>query len=354
MANKVNIVHEAEAQRQFVRIQLPLKVKIGGQVYETIDWSNGGVALEWPESMNKDQSSVFVEGKILKGNLDFPFEEFDMALAVDMEIRYVDRERRRIGCRFTNLSTQQISMLQYFVGAYISGEVIRVGDVLEVAARNNFTTQRKIPVTEADGSGSARLLRSMKRRTGMMGVMLASLALAAYVIGGLYERAYVVNAKSASVSADLVKVQATAGGTVFYQSIEAGSRVQKGKPLVMISTDTGSMVSLDSPCDCLIISRSYANYDRVKMFDSVISLVPTDAKPFVTATVSYDEAVKLTRGQSVQLEFLGKGNRIGGQVENVMMNSGEESSTARVLIKPEIELPVEFVGNPVAVKIDTF
>jgi alginate biosynthesis protein Alg44 len=354
MANKVNIVHEAEVQRQFVRIQLPLKVKVGGQEYETIDWSNGGVALEWPQSMDREQSTVFVEGKVLKGTLEFPFEEFDMTLPVDMEIRYVDRERRRMGCRFTNLSAQQISMLQYFVGAYISGEVIRVGDVLEVAARNNFTTQRKVPAVDAALTPMQKFARNLRRRTGMAAVMFGSFLLAAYVVAGLYERAFVVTAKAALVTADLVKVQAPTGGTVFYQSLELGSKVQKGRPLVMVSTDSGAMVSLDSPCDCIVVSRAFENYDRVKNFEPVISLVPINAKPYVQATVGFDEAVKLTHGQSAQLNFLGQGKHVKGRVENVLVNEGSESGTAKVLIAPEAELPPEYVGDPVEVKIDTF
>lgn len=355
MSNKVNIVHEAEVQRQFVRIQLPLKVTISGHDYDTIDWSNGGVALEWPEAMNRDQGTVFVEGKMLKGTLHFPFEEFDMTLPVDMEIRYVDRDRRRIGCRFTNLSAQQLSMLQYFVGAYISGEVIRVGDVLEVAARNNFTTQRKIPSATTELTSAQRLSRAMRRRTGMSMVLAGSLFLALYVMAGLYERLFVVTAKAATVdAAEMVKVQATSGGTVFYQQIDLGTKVQKGQPLVMVSTDTGSMVSLDSPCDCLIVTRAFNNYDRVKNYDPVITLVPVNAKPTITATVGFDEAVKLTKGQTAQLNFLGEGSRMKGTVENVLVNDGSETGTARVFIRPSAELPAEYVGNPVEVKIDTF
>lgn len=354
MVNKVNIVHEAEVQRQFVRIQLPLRVKVGDHEYETIDWSNGGVALEWPQSMDREQSTVFIEGKVLKGVLEFPFEEFDMTLPVDMEIRYVDRERRRIGCRFTNLSAQQISMLQYFVGAYISGEVIRVGDVLEVAARNNFTTQRKVPSAEATLTPMRRFTRNVRRRAGMGAVVFGSLLLAAYVAAGLYERVFVVTAKSASVTADLIKVQATSGGSIFYQSLELGSKVQKGKPLVMISTDSGAMISLDSPCDCIIVNRAFENSDRVKNFDPVMSLVPLDAKPYVEATVSFDGAVKLTHGQPAQLNFLGQGDHVKGRIDNVLVNDGDGSGTARVFITPESKLPPEYVGDPVEVKIDTF
>lgn len=354
MVNNANIVHEAEVQRQFVRIQLPLKVKVGAEEYETIDWSNGGVALEWPETMNRDQGTAFVEGKIMKGTLDFPFEEFDMSLPVDMEIRYVDRERHRIGCRFTNLSAQQISMLQYFVGAYMSGEVVRVGDVLEVASRNNFTMQRKVPSAEENLSSGQRVFHTIRRRSGMMMVYLGSLLLLAYVAGGLYERAFVVNAKTAFIEADVVKVQAPTGGTVFYQALDLGSKVQKGKPLVMVSTDTGSMVSLDSPCDCIIVSRSFNNYDRIKNFDSVIALAPDDIKPYVVAVVPFDEAVKLTKGQNAQLNFLGAGSRMKGKIENVLVNRGNDGATAKVYIKPATVLAAESIGDPVEVKIDTF
>ncbi|MBY0354622.1 MAG: PilZ domain-containing protein [Rickettsiales bacterium] len=354
MVNKANIVHEAEAQRQYVRIQLPLRVKVGTDFYETIDWSNGGVALQWPENLNRDQDTLFVEGKIMKGTLDFPFEEFDMSLPVDMEIRYVDRERHRIGCRFTNLSAQQISMLQYFVGAYISGEVIRVGDVLEVAARNNFTMQRKVQAMDAEKSATGRFFYSLRRRTGLVAVMLVSLFLAAYVVTGLYERFYVVTAKTASIEADMEKVQAPSGGTVFYQKLSEGSKVQKGTPIVMVSSDTGTVSSLDSPCDCYIVSRAFNNYDRVKSFDPLISLVAADAKTFVLASVPFDQAVKLTKGQSAQIYFSGIGKRIKGKVQNILMTSDALEATARVIIVPELSLSAEFVGNPVEVKIDTF
>ena len=67
----------------------------------------------------------------MQATLLFPFDGFELSLPVDLEVRYINAEGGRIGCRFANLTKRHISSLQFLVGAYVSGEVVNAGDVID-------------------------------------------------------------------------------------------------------------------------------------------------------------------------------------------------------------------------------
>lgn len=351
MNPQLAVVHESEAQRQQVRLQMPAQIEIGTERLEAVDWSGGGIAVKWTESSAKSIQQGLTAGNILKAKLLFPFEGFMLSLPVDLEVRYVSAERERVGCRFTNLTPRAMSMLQFLVSAYISGEVVNVGGLMDVAARNNFTKERKIPLPEEELSPWARFKRKVGKTTASFVVLVVSLLVFGYLALSLYERIFVITAKSAEVAADVITITAPTRGIVFFK-LQKDQLVKKGAPLVIVNSITGQAVSVDSPCDCIVKETLLAEQERASKGQPVMRLVDQDAVTYVNAFVPNEEVIRFGADQPAMIRLPGHSNYIHGVVKN-LRTSSDGSTLTEVKIAPETKLPAAWVDDPALVKFNT-
>ena len=282
-AKEANIAHESEVQRQHVRLQVPMKISVGGKRFAAEDWSHSGVAICW-EGAGVGELGLgdnVKEGKRFDATLEFDFDGYSFTMDVKCEVRFISAAKKRMGCRFDELTAQQISLLKYFVSAYMAGEVVRAGDIMDVAARNNFTKSRNVPSAADDLSSAELAARKMKRLFWSGLVAFISLVCFIYLIMALYERAYVVSASSAVVTADMDMVQSPAGGQVVFQSQQTNIDVQKGAPLFSVETLTGSVVGKDSPYEGAVKRYLAKNGDTVRKGQALVGILPDYAKPYV-------------------------------------------------------------------------
>ena len=190
------IVHEAEVQRQHVRLQLPISITIRGIASDVLDWSNSGVAFA--TAPYHIQQIVFNAGETLDATLVFSFGGFTLHVPVLCEVRHLNSDGSRVGCRFQGMSERNLSIMHYLVSAYIGGELVQVGDLLDVAARNNFTTPRT-PPPESSLSPLQREKMRIKRLMYKAAVVIASVLLLFYCAFSIFERMYVVHATVAAL-----------------------------------------------------------------------------------------------------------------------------------------------------------
>ena len=162
------VVHEAEVHRQHVRLKIPIQVEIDGVRYQVDDWSMGGFGVE--SVMTSRQP-----GEKFSARLFFPFEDFDMSMRFDARMVYADQEHGRFGCAFLSISQDQAALFRYLIDAYLSGEVVSAGDILQVRGRENTAMARYQPLDELfpqEESWSStrqalrRLCRLRRRRPG--------------------------------------------------------------------------------------------------------------------------------------------------------------------------------------------
>ena len=113
------IVHEAETQRQHARYKLPLKVFFKGKLFKVADWSVGGIGIA-----GIDADTEAEVGSVSTFRIIFPFDSFELLLAVEGEIRYVDVATHRMGVRYVRLTPRQSNVMRYLVDALLSGEVV--------------------------------------------------------------------------------------------------------------------------------------------------------------------------------------------------------------------------------------
>jgi PilZ domain len=192
-----HIAHEAEVQRQHVRLQLPISIKIRDVVAEVVDWSNSGLAFHAAPLRAKNIS--LSNGDLLDASLLFEFGSFSLAVPVTCEVRHINADATRIGCRFHNMNERNMSIMHYLVSAYISGDLVQVGDLLDVVSRKNFTTPRKLPSQENLSPG-ARAKLKLKKAIYTAAIAIASVLMLGYAASSIFERMYVVKAEVATVS----------------------------------------------------------------------------------------------------------------------------------------------------------
>ncbi len=192
-AKAANIVHEAEVQRQHMRLQMPIKIELGGNVYEVADWSHQGLAL-YAKPLQAHNVKL-EQGAMLSLKLLYDFNGFSLVMPMKCEVRHLSADGSKAGCRFHDLNERNASLLQYLISAYVAGDMVHVGDVLDVAARKNFTNARKMPALAAK--------KSARKFFNVVCLLLLGFALAGYCFMGIYERVYVVQASSAAIVPNL-------------------------------------------------------------------------------------------------------------------------------------------------------
>ena len=347
-SNTPQLVHEAEAQRQHIRISLPASINIDGTSYTLSDWSVGGISVILNKGATTPRSLQI--GSAVKSVLQFSFDGF--ALNVPITIEASQRTGDRIGCKFVDTDRNQRIIMQYLVTAYASGELVSVGDLLDVVSRNNLTKPRNVPDPFAGLTKTEIAKRKMLQNIKIAAVAIISALLLTYILASVYERLYIVKATSAQVSAQMLTVDSPAGGKIYYAPILPDMQVRKGQPLLTVSTTTGSSFAVDSPCDCIVKKRLLENNRLARKGEPALELVRPDTKPFVEAYISHKAAVKLSVGQEVLMALPGHNNYLRGTISIIQAGKGL-SGNSLVRIEPNEPLPVEYVDDPVEIRIDT-
>jgi alginate biosynthesis protein Alg44 len=344
-AATVQIVHEAEAQRQHARYRLPARVKVNGGTYEVRDFSVGGFSIE-------DIDSDLKPGAVKSFDLVFGFDSYELQLEVEGEVRYNDRGRQRLGIKFVNASSRQVNVIRYIIGASLAGEIVDAGDIIEVTARPMTATSRGLPPAPKAASLVDRV-RFYARRTLAWTVLGAvTLGVLGYLATSLYDRAFVVHARSSMVSGDTYVLAAPMDGQL--DGLVPNGRVTVASPVFTVTERPGRSAEVVSPCNCLVREAFSLNGTYVRAGDKVASLVTPQSKQFIEALVERRELPRLFGDVTVRVRLVD-----GTVIENATIRRmptlfGREGSVELLSIEvnPQRELPMSLVGRPAIVTFD--
>jgi alginate biosynthesis protein Alg44 len=346
------VVHEAEVHRQHVRLKIPIQVEIDGVRYQVDDWSMGGFGVE--SVMTSRQS-----GEKFSARLFFPFEDFDMSMRFDARMVYADQEHGRFGCAFLSISQDQLSLFRYLVDAYLSGEVVSAGDVLQVRGRENTAMARQ---QVNDLFPQEQPLSAAVKRYGVYaGFGVAGLALLVFVLLGINERYFTIQVSNAFVEAPVVQIRAPIAGRLI-SALRPGEPLVVGSLLGTLYGADGVSVSLESPCDCAVLQRVGRNGQQYQLGDPLVTLIETDRPPLIRVQLSLDDVERLEVGDRAEIRFLGRSELLFGQIDRINLKphleslDGEASGLpisrrlAQVLIRPDERLETQDFGSLVSVR----
>ncbi len=346
MTNTPNLVHEAEVQRHHVRVKLPAKVEINGIAYATRDWSTAGASVIVPANADRN---VFKEGKVHHARMLFDFSGFSLAVPIKLEVRHASGEDdgQSIGLRYVDLTQDQVVIMRQLVASYVSGELTSVDEFIHILARNNFAKPRQIPKPDGELSFGERLSGFIRKAA----FPIITILLIGYVALAIFEQKFIVSAEKALVTGDNIVLTSPGGGIISFKNLHAGDHVKKGDVLMSLSSDTGTITGVDSPCDCVILDRPIDSGTRIERGSITLRLIPLDTPLRVEAFVNYENAVRLARGQIASLHLPGESGTRSGVVSGISIGQGGDR--AKIFIQPTETLPDAMVGVPVSVKINT-
>jgi PilZ domain len=136
-----NAKKEEFSQRTNIRMDLPISIMVQNTRLKVIDWSHSGVAFN-SASLAAKQVRLQKE-EIIDAELLFEFEGFSLRVPLQCEVRYVNGEATRVGCKFYQMDKRNIQIMQYLVKAYLSGKLEDVGDLLDVGVTGDMQTKKK-------------------------------------------------------------------------------------------------------------------------------------------------------------------------------------------------------------------
>ncbi|WP_068826860.1 PilZ domain-containing protein [Pseudomonas sp. BMS12] len=364
-----NVVHEAEAQRQYARLKLPARISYRtpqGQELEAqvLDLSVGGFGFE-------PGNALLAEGQHYKGKLMFEIEGIGFVMDVQFQVRSLSGGKRA-GCEFHNLKPREISALRYLISAFLSGELINVGDLISTLQRENFTKARKNGV-----EGKASLLQRTKALGLSLGIFLVGVSACTYILYQLYDVYFVTHADSAQVAVPGQQVSMPREGSV-QSLVKVGDVVAKGAPVGTFSSNMMDVLkgilptedltpdnlqrlfgktfqgSLTSPCDCRVVAQLVGDGQVAGKGQAVFQMAPVDSVATVEARFPYRAFEELQPGTRVTFTIAGEPAEREGHITTLALQEGGLASDIRVMIKPDRPLPTELAKRPVDVRISPF
>ena len=343
MLHANQIIHESETQRQFVRLQLPATAKIGDNRLTVKDLSSGGLAL-------RDVGKAFKKGQILDMTLILPFAEFSLDIDLKIEIQYIDKKTDTAGCRFTDLTQNQTSILNHVVRSFVAGDVVGADNILHVVSRENFVNIRK---HNEDHTPTP----TEQIKTYVIYGLIASaiIALSSFIIGNIMEKMFVVKTSTAQVYVETINITASASG-LYMPALPEGVKMTKTGQLIarIQHPKTKEFTNITSPCDCYIAQENILPDQYISQDSPLFNLIPKNQQAFIKADIEMKNVHKLDIGTKALADISGIKKPIKGQISNIIVNQNALSlstaPTATIYITPEEKISVGMMGRPAFVE----
>ncbi|MEE1949303.1 PilZ domain-containing protein [Pseudomonas alcaligenes] len=361
-----NVVHEAEAQRQYARLKLPAKIRYRtpqGQELEAqlLDLSVGGFGFQ-------PGNTLLSEGQRFHGKLMFEVEGIGFAMDVQFQVRSLV-DGKRAGCEFHELRPREIAALRYLISSFLSGELVNVGDLISTLQRENFTKPRK-----GKGDDKMSLAARVKALGLSLSIFLVGVAASSYVLYQLYDVYFITHADSAQVSVPGQQVSMPREGTL-QSLVKVGDTVAKGAPVGTFSSsaldvlknvlkpeemapdnlqrlfDKSFQGTLTSPCDCRVVAQLVGDGQVAAKGAAVFMMAPVDAVATVEARFPYRAFDELQPGSPVNFLVAGESEPRSGHISTLALQDGGLASDIRVAIQPDQPLATELAKRPVDVRI---
>lgn len=339
-AAHAQISHESETQRQYPRFSLPSRGLLNGKECIIKNLSAGGAALCKVEGS-------FSRGKKIAIDLVLPFKGFSLGTTLNAEVVYCNSAEKTVGCRFVNQGTEQISFLNHAIKSFIAGEIVTAENVLNIAARNNFTKSR------AHANGNAAGTSFMRQLPGLILVLIIGVLIAALIAGNLYNSMFIVKAGDAAVTGPLVAVRTMTEG-VYRSQLDPGlTLIRKNQDIGSVTPAGGNAVVIQSPCDCYITKTYAANGELISHGQQIMSLVPMNSVPWIVAEIDPDQGKKISPDSVATVSVFGSRHSYTGRVVSMESPLADHrtggSRTVLMKIILQQKLPVDFVNRLAAV-----
>lgn len=356
------LVHESEAQRQHVRVQIPAQADIAGKRYEIRDLSVGGASLSGIDG-------AFRKGDSVALTLILPFGEFSLDVALDAKVQYHDVANKSLGVRFDSLTPVQVSILSHVLKAFMAGDIVETGDILAVAARDNFVKVRK----QKTASEQVSDFSVRKQLPGILLISVLGLFAAFLIVSSLLEKIFILKSNQGVVTGPVVEMISSSDGIVTRLVPANTVAVKTGQPLFSIEPSgingqTGAKMTVKSPCECFFARSRVQNGEYIPAGARLADLIPVTAEPEISMTLAPEDAGRVSIDTRVSVRIPGTNEIIQGKVVQIETNLAAilspSASTAPGVtptipsivarVQPNQKLPAGLIGRPAYAEFSTY
>jgi len=285
--NKTNkslqIVHEAELTRQHARYKIPAIFEINEKEYKVFDWSVSGVGI-----IDIDKE-VFYK-KFAVGKMKFKFDDFETVID-NLHIEFISERNQDgkivAGARFTDLTPQQISILNQIISAYLAGDIITEDDIIHAVSRAQFTTKKeKKPKVDKKKSILVLLL-----------LWIFILFLVLFLLYVMYQRIYIVKTENSYFDTNMTIIRAPAPSYIEFNKKSVNKKcIIKGEVLYYSHLIYGGVKVVKSPLSGINYKVNVKNNDFRNVGEPVISIVDKNARIYIVAKVLHKNIRKIKLG----------------------------------------------------------
>ena len=356
----VQVKHESEYYRQHVRYQIPAKLEVQGETVVLRDWSVSGVSvLPMPEKIGRM--------KQFEARLSFDFQTFMFSVMVEIETVRFDEESQKWAGRFVNLSKQNLSLIHYMIDAFLSGEVVLVGDVLSVATREGFIQKDFSDRLEPKRNFIQEVFFQIRRMLGYAFFLGIIFGLLFFVANTLYERLFVIESLSARVLGNVTVLRAPDNG--FFQNTLNGQNtmIKKGQLMGIVKLVGGGASSLESPCTCKVLNILAENGVFVGKGEPLYSVLGDKSVLRIEAQISFEDVRRIRVGNEAEIR-LTDGSIVKGKIIKIRSNTRTEAlqaaplrhlglqapEYATAIIKPESIIDMKHIDTVAYVRVFSY
>lgn len=352
MTEASNIQHEAEAQRQHIRIQIPATAIIHEQRYPLLDLSSGGLRIG-----NFDQK--IKKSDILEITLRLPFQSFTLNVDLRACIEHIHTDDNELGCRFVELTTEQISILTYVIKSYMAGQVVSEGDILQVISRDNFVKMRNVATANAGEDSKTWATRI----AGIIGLTIIGIAALTFIATNIFNNLAISHSEQGRAVIEQTDINAYSAG-IFTDLIETGKTfVSKGEEIAEIDFSQSSdailagknkdaKITIVSPCDCDIIQRHAVSGVFYDIGTPLYSLSPKKKDIWIEAIIDNRAALKLNHDMQAKFTIPGFDSVYTGRIQSITaLPAIDNQLQSLIKIKPDTKLPERAINRPVRTEI---
>ncbi len=204
-------------QRMYPRIEMPLRVELLGQQYETTDWSLGGFGLG-------DGAPCLELGSVQTAELLLSFPCFESRMSVMVKVVRVEEGEGR-GFQFIDMTSQRAEILSYIIDRHLSGETILMPEMMEMGEVGRIVFSQK----------STQRLQTLSSALRLSLVVAGVLIFATIGLSIIVSSFLTVRSEYASVASSRTLIRAPFSGFVEGAEIDPQSPVERGALLFTIS-----------------------------------------------------------------------------------------------------------------------
>ncbi len=342
------IVHEAEITRQNTRYKIPAKMEIDGKIYKLRDWSLTGCSII---DLPKEYLNRHTTGKMI-----FKFDQFE-TIVDNLKIEFLYKKENYIGCCFTNLTPQQISILNQIITAYVNGDIITQDDIITAVTKIQMYPKKK-KIDEVEKKKAKLILLLIFTTLATIIIFLS------YIV---YKKVFIIDSVNGYVDSNITTLRSPYPSFInFQKNYQIDQNISNGETVALAYLVGGGISRIVSPIDGKILKIYSKNSEFANTGEPIISIIDANATQYIHAIFFSKETKKIKTGYIAKIII--NSNIYYGKIikilypedAGIIKSKPNENIYANprnfidVIIIPLRKIDKKFIGSSVYVRLDTF